>query len=172
MTFYSKRASPGVVTVVEDEMDELRERISGPEVWSGGQRAGYPSLQERRGRAFVSTEDRSNWFEARSMSKPTRFPRASISTFTRCRDRRCRGSSGASFAWVSSRNRCVSCHGAVSGSAVCELRENRHQVAGNAGHRERIPGMEATTRTAERPTNVPRASIAGQGIYVPWRFLP
>ena len=33
---------------------------------------------------------------------------------------------------------CVSCHGAVWGCAVRELRENRHQLAGNAGHLERM----------------------------------
>ena len=42
----------------------------------------YPFPQERSGSAVVSSEERSSRFAARSMSKLTRFPRASISTFT------------------------------------------------------------------------------------------
>jgi len=42
----------------------------------------HPILYERSGSAVVSSEERSSRFAARSMSRPTRFPRASISTFT------------------------------------------------------------------------------------------
>ena len=38
------RRGPGTVAVVEDDVDELRERIAGTEVWSGGD-----PLQRQRG---------------------------------------------------------------------------------------------------------------------------